>query len=236
MQTEKITTERTSAPDSSNAKGISITSQHYLHNAKEGALVPLLKSVITGLVFGLPATLIAHQAGSMDWWFIGLVTWFVVQAIVWLAAQTHIVMLSIWALEAILNKDFDGDGVRGNPNSRKPSEPLGVKVTLRHVNENGHISHSRYVVLQGDPVSIWMFTSAVLKGSALAERAWMGEGKPFSPTEFRENMRILKQEKLIELKNSRNENDGYRLTPEGVGALEDTRDQIMAHISPPPPG
>jgi predicted transcriptional regulator len=58
-------------------------------------------------------------------------------------------------------------------------------------------------------------------------------GKPFSQKDFRQIRKELDDRKLLELKNEKDARQGYRLTPDGVLAMERVRDQYAGRTTPP---
>lgn len=136
--------------------------------------VPLAQSVVGGVFVGLlaiPPTVI------LNWpWQVPFIASIVVSAVSWFTfIGEHRNML--WKVEKVLNRDFDGDGHKG--------EPIEHRTVIE-----GRIDDGRNIqdlVLYFDdvpPEKVDLLFQAALGGQSLCEPAWCGKGKPFSKPQF----------------------------------------------------
>lgn len=136
--------------------------------------VPLAQSVIGGIMTGILAV---PPVVIFEWpWQVPLVVSMVVSAVSWFAfIGEHRNML--WRVEKVLNRDFDGDGHKGNP--------VEHRTVIEGRIDDGH--NVRDLILYFDdvpPEKIDLLFEAALGGVSLSEPAWCGKGKPFSKQEF----------------------------------------------------
>lgn len=228
MQTDRTITERVTSQDTG-AKAL--TAQEYLHTPMAAVMVPLLVAVVTGFLAGLVVLVITLWWRNKDAWLWGLTVWLLVMLVMWG------LMLWRWfgltSLETLTGLDLNRDGVIGKPGPKVA--PRVVQVNLRTLQNNGHLSNVEMLRFPGEPEAMVMLATALLGGASMAERVWSGDGKLFSKESYREIVKIMDANKLIELKNEKDVRQGRRLTDKGVQVMEQIRDTYTGQ-SPPPLG
>jgi hypothetical protein len=90
--------------------------------------------------------------------------------------------------ERIVNRDIDGDGRIGD--GPEPA-PRSVRLEMIERREGG--ATMRFLDMPLDEVRLREFARGILAGKSFSERAWAGDGKPFSQNDF-----AALRDKLIE--------------------------------------
>lgn len=155
----------------------------YLHTMEAGARLPLLQSVIWGVVAGLLA-LIAVCSGRPMWpddllWPAGAaVAGF---ALAWMGYQRHWFKLS--SLERLTGLDINGDGRIGQQVRNVPLRVVPVQVN--EIDANGHFHVRKQFNLPASEEQLEQLAYGLLRlNRPLTFREWTGKGKPFSDNEF----------------------------------------------------
>ncbi len=186
--------------------------------AREGSvhsdvLVPLFQSLITGFFGGAILALVT-------WYFIAQdaeyalyafgISLVVIATVVWMGLLDDHKRL-LWRVERLVGKDFDGDGVVG--------EPETLRIELTTTNEEGFQS-MEILDLPGDAHKLREFACAVLAGRAISLASWTGHGGLYSRREFI----VLRDELLhrgwMAWRNPHAPAQGVMLTRKGREALE----------------
>jgi hypothetical protein len=182
----------------------------YLHTVEAGAELPLIQSVVWGVIGGALALVIA--IAKKQWWT-NCLTWgagaFVVTfGLAWLTYQRHWFRLA--SLERLLNTDIDGDGIVGNDIPQ-------VTINLKDTSEGGW--HESTFDLPTSQEQLRSLAFGILAGVPYAEGHWIGRGQPFSKPAFYTLRAELMKRKLVEYVNPSAPAQGYRFTRTGMAVL-----------------
>jgi hypothetical protein len=198
------------------------TGRAYLHNMTAGAWLPLMQSVISGLVAGV-AVLAVGLAGRWrsPWADAGIVAALVV-GLSWLVMARH--WLSLTALERLTGLDLNHDGRVGEPEEQETQptrEPDFVRVQVDHVTAAGHVGESQIFNLPATREQLAALAAGVLRdGLTFSERVWTGQGKPFSVDGWRSLRSEFIKRGLLALVSAKDPRQGYVLTLAGRHVLE----------------
>lgn len=160
------------------------TTPHRAATRESDVAVPLQQAAITAGVITLPAVVLTVASG----WPIHVplvvgaasftMSWF------WLLRDSRSLLR---ITERIVNRDIDGDGRIGD----EPAESKPVRVEVREQREGGMTM--RFLDMPIDEAQLQTFARGLLSGQPFSERAWAGDGKPFSQNDF-----AALRDKLIE--------------------------------------
>jgi len=188
--------------------------REYLHTLQAGAWLPFLQASITGVIIGLCVAGLAYALRARHPLTPGLVAGLLAWAATWLWLQRHWYTLT---LEAIVNRDLDGDGVIGV--RQEPPEPPEVRVRVSMVKENGHYQESIYHLPATLEQMRALAEGLLVSGVPFTERRWTGPGKPFSTGEFRALRAELIKRGLIMPASEKDARQGFVLTQVGEQVL-----------------
>ena len=179
-------------------------------NVHSDVLVPLLQSLITGILGGSLLTLLAlafltqnteHALYAFGFSFV------LITAVVWMGLLDDHKRL-LWRVERLVGKDFDGDGVIGDP------DRLVVEIhrpgTYEDRTEFIHLGVGRDRFIE--------FVRGILSGEPISVARWTGIGKPFRRGEFESLRSTLMERGILRWRDSKNH--GVEITAEGREILE----------------
>ena len=89
----------------------------FLHTQQAGAFLPLLQSVITGILLGLLALAVLLVLRVRDAWVWAALIGLSVTTLVWAALQLHWFLLT--RIEKMTGMDLNGDGLIGQEPARE---------------------------------------------------------------------------------------------------------------------
>jgi len=202
--------------------------REYLHSFTAGAALPFAQASIMGLVVFIVSWLIArmvfdavdpHKSAIL----FGSGTW------VWYLFKLFKHWLTLTAVETILQRDINGDGMIGDVEQPTvKNEARRVRIELEKI-QDGHYQ-SNTIDFPCDDEQLYTLAMGLMNNIPFSERAWTGTGKPFSTNEFREIKVVMKKHALVEYVNDADVRQGMRLTAEGRALMEK-----IALPSPTPP-
>ena len=179
-------------------------------NIHSDVLVPLLQSLITGFFGGAFLALMTGYLVAQDveyaLYAFGL-SFVVITAVVWMVLLDDHKRL-LWRVERLVGKDFDGDGVAGEPEHlvvevHKPG-PYGENTDFLHLN----VDRERFME----------FVRGILSGEPVTVARWTGSGRTFRRGEFEKLRSELMERGILRWRGTRNH--GVEVTEEGREVLE----------------
>lgn len=163
------------------------TTPHRAATRESDVAVPLQQAAITAAVITLPAAVLTSASG----WPVSVplvicagsftLAWF------WLLRDSRSLLR---VTERIINRDIDGDGRIADESAE--SRPTRVQLEVTEQRESGLTM--RFLDMPLDAAQLRTFARAILAGKPFSERAWAGDGKPFSQNDF-----ATLREKLIDV-------------------------------------
>jgi len=208
--------------------------RRHLHTMTAGAVLPLVQSVMTGLIFGLAAGVLAQYFELPRATGAGLVVGVLALVVMWLRVTRH--WFSLTGIEIATGRDLNGDGYIGDPSQdddqemRTPFDPPEVKVRLTQ--EDDGVYRQEVFYLSADPGMMGALADGLLThGFPFSERVWTGKGQPFSVNQFRTLRGELIERGLLAMRNPKDERQGYDLTLAGRAVL---RHYLTSPSSPSP--
>jgi len=207
------------------------TNRAYLHTIGVASLSPLVQSAITGALVGGFVLVVGLTQRWQDAGLTGLYVALGVTIILWLWHVKHWFDLTavIQQIERATGADINGDGQIGVPAPQTKPDPQVVRVQITSA-KDGHVA-VKYIDLPIDNETLYQLAHGLHDGIPFSESAWTGAGKPFSQTEFRALRAELLRRGLIEQNNPAEPRQGYSLTDEGQGMI----DELVKHASPHSP-
>ena len=182
-------------------------------NIHSDVLVPLAQASITGTLIGASASAIFLLLVSKDTdvaVYIFSVTFVLVTAVVWMQLMRDRNQL-LWKVERLTGKDFNGDGVVG--------EPETLRIELSAVNEHG-FQYMETLDIPGSASKFREFACGVLSGRAISIASWTGQGGLYSKREFVALRDELLKRGWLKWRNPHAPAQGVTLTRKGRSALE----------------
>jgi hypothetical protein len=198
--------------------GVQPGARPYLHTIEAGAKLPLLQSVVWGLVAGTMTLVIAlsnhpRWPGCLLW---SVAVFLIGFALAWMFYQRHWFRLS--SLERLTGLDPNGDGVIG-------AETRQAQIITRiELVDPGPPWHSQIFDLPATDKQLTALAAGINAGVPFAEAYWTGRGGPFSVKQFRSLRAELVRRKLLAAANPDAPAQGYALTAAGRA--------ILKHYSP----
>lgn len=143
-------------------------------NLHSDVLVPFAQAAVTGTLTALSASLLSWLFITSDttvnlYLFVGILV--LVTFAMWIKLLGVYNQL-LWKAERFTGKDFDGDGVVG--------EPDRIVVEVR-TPDSSHVEFLHYEVARD---ALEEFARAALSGESLAVNRWVGKQSPFSRAQF----------------------------------------------------
>jgi cell division protein FtsW (lipid II flippase) len=172
----------------------------------DGVIVPLLQTVITGVLFGVAVAVVLAVAG-VEWWYkAGGVAVVVVMLLSWLAYRHE------WRyrLEAVLGIDLNNDGQIGAPMPPPVVELPPLKVEI--YDDGGR--HAQFIDLPSAN-KLPLLAREITEGRRqFSQVAWVNSGI-FTRGEYDELIAALIKAGLCQWKNAEHHNAGVLLTRAG---------------------
>lgn len=193
-----------------------MNNKSHLHTQQAGATLPLLQAVITGGLVGLIVLVLTLWQRVRDGLIYALLAWLTVSCITWLVLQYH--WYSLTAIERFTGVDIDQDGYIGEPVQEPASLRHVVTVDIRQKNEGG-FDQIKTATLPFSEQDMRLLATGLLAGKSFSEREWTGAGKLLSVGQFREARAEMIRRGMLELVNSKDVRQGYRLTKAGAAVM-----------------
>jgi hypothetical protein len=197
-----------------------VAAQEYLHTPRAGTIVPILQSIISGLLVGIPVWVMAAWAGIMDAWMFGAVTFFLVTGGAWALLLRH--WYSLTSLEQMTGLDLNRDGKIG------AGKPQVHEVRIRMSGEKD--GHFRETIsnLPASPEQMQKLAEGILGNPPVpfTVRQWCGDKKPFSDSQFVElrtallKARTFDNEPLLVASSDKGARRGFEFTQQGLEVLQ----------------
>jgi hypothetical protein len=187
--------------------------RQFLHTQTAGVVLPLLQAMITSslLAFGvLVLSLVFDWSGG---WKAALVIFGVMPFFSWLFLQRRWLVLTA---ERVMQRDLNGDGVIEKPSR---AEPRIVKVQVNHVREGGSLQVD-LINLPCTESQLRKLAEGMLNGVPFAEKAWTGDGKPFSIRELHILKTVMLSRELLKPRSDKDARQGYELTEAGEAVMQ----------------
>ena len=171
-------------------------------------LIVFLVALLSGLILGVSAWVIAGLLGAERSWIYGASVLAITISITWLLLLKR----SLRMIEAILDIDIDQDGYIGEPEQPR----IIIMDETDHGKTEGLILHD----LPGGEARFARLSAGVLHDEIpLAERFWTGDGKPYSQNEFRELRDYLLLRGLLSWASEHDHRQGIEIEPAGRALL-----------------
>ena len=191
--------------------------RQFLHTQTAGVVLPLLQAMITSGLLAFSVLILWFVFGWSGGWKAALAVFGVMPFVSWLYLQRRWLVLTA---ERAIQRDINGDGVLGEPNSKLESRV--VKVQVNHVKEGGHLQVD-LINLPCTDSQLRALAEGLLAGVPFTEGAWTGIGKPFSQSEFRALRIVMLQRGLLTMRSEKDQRQGFELTEEGRAVMEGAR-------------
>jgi hypothetical protein len=206
---------------------MSANDRRYLHTLTAGAWLPVIQSLITGVIVALVVLVIAYQVRGRSPWTWSLVIGCLSMVGCWFALAGHWYRLT--DLESLTGLDLNRDGRIGEIDSSLLSHNRRdeVRVYVSEITSNGHVTGNQNIL--NFPCSsnqLVQLSEGLLAGVPLAERSWTGSGQPFSITGFRAVRSEMIKRGLVSLASSKDSRQGYVLTLAGRHILAGVLDEL----------
>lgn len=189
--------------------------RYRLHNTEAGVKVPFSQALISGVISGVAALIIAFVLEVLDPWKPALVMFALVTPLVWFLSRRNWVGL-VNRVETWTGLDLDQDGDIGE--DRVTHIDLTSKV--------GATRRTQKLAIPATEEQLRRLAVGILGGVTFAERNWTGRGRPFSIDQFRELRDYLEKAELLTKSNDKSNNQGFALTAKGRA--------MLAHYLPHP--
>ena len=176
-------------------------------------IVPFAQASITGVLVGSSFAILALLFFTKNTTFavyLFAVLSVLVTAVVWIQQMQKRNEI-LWRVESLLGRDFNGDGVVGEPSS--------LRIELSTTNEHGFQS-MEILDLPGDALRFREFACAVLAGRAISLASWTGQGGLYSRREFIQLRDELLKRGWLVWRNPHAPAQGVVLTKKGREAME----------------
>lgn len=207
-----------------------------LHTILIAAIIPLIQSLLTGLVIGSLVFALALHFDAEKPWAWGLWGFLLSGSGMWIFSIQRWYKLTDWlpTVERMTNLDINRDGRIGDrlPSVDVVPDPKQITVTVRDVHDQGHLSVMRYD-LPVDEAQLGAFAVGVGQGVSLAEANWIGPSNPFTRDEYRAFRKELIRRRWIELANHKSAKQGFQMTEAGRAVMREIAKTYGDH-SPTP--
>lgn len=198
------------APGTEEIKTVTQKQTDGVNNVTGPVVIPLLQSVITGVLAGLVVMVILLWAKA-PWWFPASILAMVgVMFISWQAYRNRWQMV----IESFLGVDLNGDGYIGAPQAAPLAlDPSPIRVEL--VQDAGQ--HTSLIDLPASPEQLQALVTGILRGKSFTLNAWLGT---FTRPEFETLRDVLIMRGLARWKNENVHHQGADLTPAGKAVFK----------------
>ena len=191
-----------------------------LHTILAAALIPLIQSLLTGLVVSIVSFAIALTFGKENPWS-WLLWGFLLPVVgVWVFSIRRWFKLTDWLpyAEKVTNIDINRDGQIGKAIERP--EPKKMTITVRDIRDQGSLSVMKYE-LPASNEQVLAFAEGIAQGISLAEANWIGPSNPFTRDEYRAFRGELIRRRWVELANHKSTNHGFQMTRAGQAVMRE---------------
>ena len=207
---------------------MSQSDRRYLHTLTAGAWLPVVQSLITGIIVFVLVLVIGLMFRFRSPWAWSVVIGGLAVVMTWFILAKHWYKLT--DLETWTGIDFNRDGVIGDylPNPTRRDE---VRVYVSEITAAGHVTGNQKIIdfpCSGEQLQ--QLAEGLLNGVPLAERGWTGAGRPFSTAGFRSVRAELIKRGLVALASDKDTRRGYVLTVAGRNILA----RLLEELSPSP--
>jgi len=176
-------------------------------STESDVVVPLLQSLITGVIIGLPAGTFVALVGHLPWWSVPAIAAGVIIPATWLhrlSAHTR----ALWTVEKIFNRDVDGDNYTGEPPRQSFEMEVKTGRTIQRFDMPGALEQF-YTLARG-----------VLRGKPFSEHEWTPLRRLYSVPTFRQIRSRLLELGYIEWVNPMLHFQGLHITARGRDFME----------------
>lgn len=190
-----------------------------LHTILIAAIIPLVQSLLTGLVVSIVSFAIALTLGKSKPW-LWLVWGFLLPVVgVWVFSIRRWFKLTDWLpyVEKVTNIDINRDGQIGKPVS---TEPKRMTITVRDVRDGMFLRMNHYE-LPASEEQVHAFALGIGQGLSLAEANWIGPSNPFARDEYRAFRGELIRRRWVELASHKSMNQGFQMTRAGLAVMRE---------------
>jgi len=194
-----------------------------------GVWLPVVQSLVTGLLLGFASFMIGMLAGA------GFLV-----SLRWMGGVSVLVICFVWCLrflhwtkvvqfmELMFQHDFDKDGYEGPP----PAQV--VEVLLQHHDQNGYRTVTDRRKYSATFRQMEALAIAILRqGKPFSEDALAGSRRPFSQNELRHLRSEFEKDALIAPRGKGN--SGWEFTEEGRAVLEEFLPEGLKYLTDPAP-
>jgi hypothetical protein len=189
-------------------------------STESDVVVPLLQSLITGVIVGLPAGTLITLVCRWPWWSAPAIAVGVIIPAVWLhrlSAHTR----ALWTVEKIIQRDVDSDGNIGQP------DVVELRAEIHDRRQDHHNTIWR-VTFPGDLRRLRRFAAAIEYGSVkFSERDALACGY----TRFEELRDLFILNGWAEWRDPQAHQQGVTLTPAGESIVEQITNTPLPHAS-----
>lgn len=192
------------------------TGREYLHTMAAGAWLPVVQSLVTGVIVFVIVIVIGLAARWRDPLTVAAVIGCIAWGLAWWSHVSH------WFTLTRLSPDNEIDpGEEPDSNSSLTSQPPTVKVIVSELGADGNESgQTHYWRFTATPSQLVELAKGLLEeNQPFTERAWTGAGRPFSVNGFRELRGEFIKRGLICLASQKDQRQGYTLTLAGRHVL-----------------
>jgi hypothetical protein len=176
-------------------------------STESDVVVPLLQSLITGVIVGLPVGTFVALAFQWPWWSAPAIAIGAVIPAVWLhrlGAHSR----ALWTVEKIFNRDVDGDSFTGEPPRQSFEMEVKTGRTIQRFDMPGRLEQF-YTLARG-----------ILRGKPFSEHEWTPQRRLYSVPTFRQIRSRLLELRYIEWVNPMLHFQGLRVTDRGHDFME----------------
>ncbi|MFM8321278.1 MAG: hypothetical protein ACKOC5_10215 [Chloroflexota bacterium] len=201
----------------------------HLYNPLAAILAPAAQALVSGLIYGLAALVLAWLTDRPEPWRWGAAAFVVAQAVIWSTGLARWMSLTKplnvldWA-ERLLARDIDGDGAIAG---EVIPAPQIVRIEIKQ--QNGQAARTNILDLPIDGDRLQQLAAGLAAGQPLSEAEWSGGGRPLSRNEFRQVRQALLDRGLATWTSELDRRQGVRLTADGLTVF-----QAMAAGAPSP--
>jgi hypothetical protein len=191
-------------------------SRQYLHTMQSGASLPFAQSTMIAAAVGISTWLIAWLIFDVVDSFKPAIVMFVITWIymLWKSIRHW---FSLTAVETIIQRDINGDGVIGEVEPER--EQSFIRVQIDHVTAHGSVDVSNIFDLPADEEQLNVLANGLLNGLPFTERLWVRTNKTFSRDEFDALRNVMKKNGLTEYVGE-DSRQGVKLTTEGIALMK----------------
>ena len=183
--------------------------RYRLHNTEAGVKVPFSQALISGVISGVAALIIAWVFDVLDPWKPGLVMFALITPLVWFTSRRN------WV--GLVNRVEEWTGL-DLPGNDAPEDKAVTYIDL--TTKVGATRRTQNLVIPATEEQLRKFAKGLLIDNVTpAERNWTGRGRPFSIDKYEEFRSYLEKAELLTKSNDKSNNQGFTLTAKGRATL-----------------